>query len=307
MLFGKKNKETGKGQPQQEEQANRLEIDAAIRPGGVFMVQLLMKERCEMPSNEKLLEVLSKHLGEVEQFGNRESCVTFAAKEYIAQFQDGQAPVTLMIACCDEFQAGQIDDFHRSQMWDCQNDRDRILSECKYEVSATDMLGGALPSPVRANMLMDYLEALVELYPQCEAVYSINSGKLILADTIRQKKFTGVDRYIRFAVNVRLFNIQGTDHMVVDTLGLSLLYIEDIQYHFHSMDPNWVVEHAYNMASYLLDNDNPIKDGDTIDGITDGQLAQDIQWKCRYEAAMISPERRVIDVYMNEYAAGDRG
>ena len=47
-------------------------------------------------------------------------------------------------------------------------------------------------------MLMDYLEALVELYPQCEAVYNINSGKLILADVIRQQEMTGLDRFIRY-------------------------------------------------------------------------------------------------------------
>ena len=43
-------------------------------------------------------------------------------------------------------------------MWDCLSDRDRILSECKYQISASDKLGGGLPSKERANMLMDYLE-----------------------------------------------------------------------------------------------------------------------------------------------------
>ena len=84
-------------------------------------------------------------------------------------------------------------------------------------------------------MLMDYLEALVELYPQCEAVYNANSGKLIKADDIRKKEMTGIDRFIRYAVNVRFFNVEGTEDSVVDTLGLSLLYIEDLQYHFHDI------------------------------------------------------------------------
>ena len=155
-------------------------------------------------------------------------------------------------------------------------------------------------------MLMDYLEALVELYPQCEAVYNANSGKLILADDIRKKEMPGIDRFIRYAVNVRFFNVQGTEDSVVDTLGLSLLYIEDLQYHFHDMDPNWIVNHAYNVASYLLNNDNPMKDGDTIDGIRNGMIVQDIQWKCQYEDALIQPARIVMDVCMGEYAAGNR-
>lgn len=69
-------------------------------------------------------------------------------------------------------------------------------------------------------------------------------------------KSPGVDRFIRYAVNVRFFNVQGTEDSVVDTLGLSLLYIEDLQYHFRDMDPNWVVNHAYNLASYLLNKKN---------------------------------------------------
>ena len=87
-------------------------------------------------------------------------------------------------------------------MWDCIQDRDRILSECKYCVFANDILCVALPPLERAGFDMDFLEALLELYPTCETVYFLNSGKLMLEDAI-------------------------------------------LQYHFHTMDPNWVVGHAY--------------------------------------------------------------
>lgn len=72
------------------------------------------------------------------------------------------------------------------------------------------------------------------------------------------------------------------------------------------MDPNWVVGHAYNMASYILTNDRLIKDGDTIGGVTDGRLDQALQWKCRFEDSVVQPARPVLDVHMNEYAAGGR-
>ena len=306
---GKENRETEEKQhyEQQFQQDLSQKADSQIRPGGVFMVQLLMKEKCEMPASERFTEILSKHLGKVEVYGDRKVCVNFVAHDYISEMKDASLPVTLMISDCEEFVQGSIDAFRRSQMWDCMNDRDQILSECKYQVFANDMLGGGLPARKRANMLMDYLEALVELYPQCEAVYNVNSGKLIKADDIRKKEITGIDRFIRYAVNVRFFNVEGTEDSVVDTLGLSLLYIEDLQYHFHDMDPNWIVNHAYNLASYLLNNDNPMKDGDTIDGIRNGMIVQDIQWKCQYEDALIQPARVVMDVCMGDYAAGDRG
>ena len=269
------------------------------------MVTLLMKERCQMPTGERMTEVLAKHLGEIEQFGDGEHINCFAAKEHIARFEDGNVPVQLMIANCDESHTDKIGYIERSQFWDCP-DSEQLLAECKYQILATDVMGGALPAIERANMLMDYLEALVELFPECEAVYNLNSGKLIPADLIRENKMQGTDRFIRYAVNARFFNIQGTEDSVVDTRGLSLLYIEDIQYHFHDMDPNWVVEHAYNMASYLLENDRPIKDGDTIDGIVDGRFSRDLQWQCRFESSLIEPKRVVINVNMGEYAAGDQ-
>lgn len=302
----KRGSEEKQHQEQQFQQSLMQKTDLQIRPGGVFMVQLLMKEKCEMPSNERFTEILSKHLGKVEQYGDRKVSVMFAAHDYISEMKDASLPVTLMISDCEEFVQSSIDDFRRSQMWNCMSDRDQILSECKYQIFANDMLGGGLSAKKRANMLMDYLEALVELYPQCEAVYNANSGKLIKADDIRKKEMTGIDRFIRYAVNVRFFNVEGTKDSVVDTLGLSLLYIEDLQYHFHDMDPNWVVGHAYTVASYLLNNDNPMKDGDTVDGIRNGMIVQDIQLKCQFEDALIQPARVVIDVCMDEYAAGNR-
>lgn len=301
-----------KKKPQDTRQEAKEELekfDSTIRPGGVFMVQLLMKEKCDVPTAEGMTEILSKHLGKVEAFGDQnkeKGFFSFAAWDYQSEFSDAKVPVQLSIMGCEPFQADRIDEMKRSQMWNCQEDRDRILSECKYAVTSVDMLGGGLKAQIRANMLMDYLEALLELYPTCEAVYSLNSGKLILADTIRSGQVKGLDRFIQYCVNARFFNINGTNDHVVDTLGLSLLYIEDLQYHFHDMDPNWVVGHAYSMASYILSNDCPIKNGDTIDGIAGGRIVQDIQWKCCFEDSLIGPKRPVLDVCMGEYAAGER-
>ena len=40
-----------------------------------------------------------------------------------------------------------------------------------------------------------------------------------------------------FGVNVRFFNIEGTEDMLIDTVGMSTLFLPDLQYHFHGMDP----------------------------------------------------------------------
>ena len=72
------------------------------------------------------------------------------------------------------------------------------------------------------------------------------------------------------------------------------------------MDPNWVVNHAYNLASYILANDNPIQDGETVDGVEGGQMSRNLQWKCQYEDALIQPSRGVLDIHMGPFASGQR-
>lgn len=294
--------------------------DVTVRPGGVFAVQLLMKEACEMPSEEKIISVLEKHLGKIECSSYDEKFVSALTKRYSVKFKDDVVmPPKVMFTSCTSFDVSKIDELHLSQFWHHKDDYEQILSRCNYSVTATDMLAGGLPAKERAELDMDFVEALLDIYPECEALYFLNSGNLFLAEEVRHNDIPKKDRFIYFAVNVRFFNIQNSDDKLIDTLGLSLLRLPDLQYHFHikplggdmEMDIDWVVNHAYNTAVYLLDyaNDDEdffIKDGDTIGGIRDGKIVWDIFWKCHYEDALIQPPRLVLDICMNEYAAGGR-
>lgn len=275
-------------------------------PGAVFIMKLLFRKPVALPEKAHMTAAAQKRWGEIDCFWYDEKGAGLAVKRYQTQFKDGAVPPQVMIMGCSSFDGNEIDDFQKSQLWDCGEEGSRILSECQYQVIATDMLAAGLPAKERAELDMDFMEVLVELYPDCEAVYFFNSGKLILTDAIRGHQIPQEDRFIRFAVNARFFNIQGTDDMLVDTVGMSTLFLPDLQYHFHGMDPNWVVNHAYGVASYILSNDNPIESGDPIDGVVDGAFSREIQWKCQYESALIQPAREVIDICMNEYASGQR-
>ena len=287
-------------------EAFQQDLTKEEKAGGIFIVKLLFKEPVKMPLREQMEEVMQRRLGEAECFSYDGDTGTaqFAAKGYRAEFKDGTFPPMLMIAPA-AFNGVTIDDFTKSQMWDCADDKDRIFSECRYALIGTDMLAAALPASKRAALDMDFTEALVELFPECTAVYFENSGKLFTAETIRSHTVPCENRFIRFAVNVRFFTIQGGEDMLVDTLGMSLLFLPDLQYHFHGLNPNQIVNHAYNTAFYLLQNDNPIKNGDTIDGLPDGEAPSE-PWICRYEEALIQPAREVIDIDTGAFAAGNR-
>ncbi|MDD6771400.1 DUF4261 domain-containing protein [Inconstantimicrobium porci] len=275
-------------------------------PGSVFVMYLLMKDYCAMPDKGMMTEIMEKHLGEVDCFSHDKGVAGFAPKKYKVEFKEGSMPPELMVMDCIKADKLKLDDIARSQMWDCENSEE-ILEECKYYVVATDMMADLMENyKDRADMLMDYMEALMEMYPQCEAVLFESSKKMFTRDAIINHQIPRKDRFIYFTVNVRFFNIEGTDDMLVDSLGMSTLYLPDVQYHFHGVDPNWVVNHAYNLLSYIYDNNSPIKSGETIDGVEEGRISQDLQWKCQYEEALIQPAREVLDINMGEYAAGRR-
>ncbi len=274
--------------------------------GAICPIHLFFREKAAMPSRAEMLTVMGRHLGEVDCFCYDGKMAGFNPGKYTAQFKDGAMPPQLMVMECIEAKDFHLDEITRSQMWDCPESRE-ILSRCKYHVIAVDMLGGAIPDyKDRADMLMDFMEALVELYPECEAVLFQNSGKLFARDKIVNHRIPREDRFVYFAVNVRFFNIQGTQDVLIDSLGMGTLYLPDVQYHFHGMNPNWVVNHAYNVLSYIYENNAPIASGETIDGIADGQMEPGIRWRCQYEDALIQPARMVMDICMNEYAAGSR-
>ena len=281
--------------------------DNSVRPGGLFFVELLMPKQCDMPTRDTMVEVFTKHLGPVDCFSYGAESAGFAPQNYKVHYEDNDADIspTLMVTNCEKIDKPVLDDFERSQVWDCPN-VDELLDECQYRVFATDMLASGLEPNERADMLVKYVDALLELYPSCKAVIFGPSRKFLSRETIENHPDKEVTRFIYYAVNVRYFSIQGTDDMMVDTLGMSTLFYPDLQYHFHGMNPDEIVNHAYSVLYYIFEHDNPIDDGQTIAGLENGDLNPDIKWKVQYEDSLIQPVRTVIDINLGEYASGTR-
>ena len=281
--------------------------DDSVRPGGLFFVELLMPAQCDMPDRDTMVEVFTKHLGPVDCFSYGAESAGFAPQNYKVHYEDNDAdvPPTLMVTNCEKIDKPVLDDFERSQVWDCPN-VDELLDECQYRVFATDMLASGLEPKERADMLVKYVDALLELYPSCKAVVFGPARKLLSRETIENHPDKNVTRFIYYAVNVRYFSIQGTDDMMVDTLGMSTLFYPDLQYHFHGMNPDEIVNHAYSVLYYIFEHDNPIDDGQTIAGLENGDMNPDIKWAVQYEDSLIQPVRTVIDINMGEYASGTR-
>ena len=291
-----------------EEKVFKQDLDQESVPAGaIFLVHLLFKEPCGMPDKDFMVSVLNEHLGDVDCFSCDDTSAGFMAKRYSVYYQEENKsmPPMLMLTSPFEIQKPIMNEMDISQTWNCP-EAEEILNSCKYQVLANDMMAAGLHYLERAEMLTDYVDALLEIYPTCKAIVFETSKKMYTRDALVNCGVPKEDKFIYYAVNVRFFNIQGTDDMIVDTVGMGTLFMPDLQYHFHGMDPNWVVNHAYNVLSYMFARENPIKSGDHIDGVKDGKMSRDVQWNVRYEGALIQPLREVIDFDMNELASGNR-
>ncbi len=275
-------------------------------PGAMFMITLLSEENCDFPPQESTEASLEKHLGKIniQKYGSE--LIAFAPQEYFIENNGKSIPPLLSVFQCTASGNDDIDDLTRSQMWDCP-EREEILDKCRFRITACDMMGGMMNTDYkrRAEMLVKFTDALLEMFPQCRAVYFKSSGKLLTPDNFADKSIPEKYRFVCHAVNVRFFNIQNTEDMMVDTLGMGILGLPDLQYHFHGLEPNDVVLHAKNVLAYIYDNDCPIESGHTIDGVKDASGKCE-KWRCQFENSLIQPVREVIDIEAGEYASGQR-
>lgn len=273
--------------------------------GNVFVIHLLMQDKCPVPEKQDVISIMEKHLGDIECYSYSEESIGFDVKKYPLDFDGKTAYPMLMLTNCFLNEKLSFDELTSSQMWDCPESNE-IIARCHYDVVAVDMLSAYMDYKDRADMLMNFTEALMELYPTCEAVYFDCSGKMFTRRAILEHSIPRKDRFIYFAVNVRFFNIEGSGDMLIDSLGMSELDLPDVQYHFHDLDPDSVVNHAYTVLSYIYENNCPIESGETIDGLKNGRISRDVQWVCQFEEALVQPARTVMNINTMEFAAGKR-
>ena len=267
----------------------------------VFLVHLLFKEEVAIPSEEECLSVMEKHIGPSDCKHNGKMA-GFHPKKYDHARYDSHP--YLMMSPCTAMDDFKIDEFTKAQIRDCNN-KEEILENAKYHIIAADSFTSDMNYKKRAEMLMEYVEGLVELFPECIGVLFQPSGKMFSRDQIANNSISKEDKFVYFVVNARCFYIN-EDEAVIDTMGLGILGLPDIQYHFGGIDPAEIAYHAYIIASFIYNNNNPVNENDSVDGIKNGEFDPDTEWKCRYEESLIQPVRTVIDINTGEYARGVR-
>ncbi|MBQ5990218.1 MAG: DUF4261 domain-containing protein [Oscillospiraceae bacterium] len=283
---------------------NKKLTDQYEQPSDVFQMWLLFDHEPVRPDEAVLKAALEAKCGKVDTIASSTELTSFGVKRYTSRIKDNDIPAQVMLGNIMPFRQKDITAAERAQIRDIE-DRDTFLSKCTHKIAATDMMA-ALDTEHRTKLLMNWLEVVVDVFKDCIAVWVPSGGKLIPADLIRSGKVEKQDRFVCYCVNARFFKIENTDEMLVDTHGMCAVGLKDVQCHFKGLDPDNVINYIYNIAFFVMQFGDQIKNGDTIEGLNGDTIDENVLWTCRYEDAMVAPMRAVLDICPGEYAAGER-
>jgi hypothetical protein len=167
------------------------------------------------------------------------------------------------------------------------------------------MMAQGLPYRERLFLFLDALEAIVTTLP-CRAIHWRQSQQITTPQLFLEARGNREQHpLLAGPLNVRYFNVSNGSvpgEALVDTAGLSVFGVPDVQCHFHGLDPDRLVALLYNLGIYVFENPEAIESGHTVDGIEPGQ-----KWRCQYEDALVPPARVVLDIDPGPgFAAGGR-
>jgi hypothetical protein len=168
---------------------------------------------------------------------------------------------------------------------------------------ANDLMAAALDPKIRNKQFRGFIRAIQEVAP-CKAMHWMNTELLVHPGQFVFRQDESDANPLYGSINVRFFNIQGSNgDLLMDTLGLAVLGLPDIQCHYRELQPTDVARVLYDVAYYLFQGGDVIKDGETVPGVLDHD-----KWRCQHEMALAGPERVVLDLNPSgQYAAGKRG
>lgn len=146
-----------------------------------------------------------------------------------------------------------------------------------------ELMGRALPREQRLGTLLPVITGIVRA-TRPDAVLWLPAG--YLAEPRRVLEETR-----DVLVNVRMFRIEQTGAVLMDTMGLAPLGLPDLQCKATDVKPGRLAAQLKNLASYLLENGDVILDGHTVEGAGPGTA-----WRASRRNALAEPARQVIDL-----------
>lgn len=179
-----------------------------------------------------------------------------------------------------------------SQTWDWA-EAETVVDRGRQSIVVTELGATGLSPQTRVSALAEVVAELIR-----------STGPLAISWGHSQRvsdPATWVAGDLDGVINVRMFSV-GSGDLLMDTLGLHVFDLPDLQCHFRGRTPGEIATLLFLTAVYVFDAGDVIGDGETIAG-PDGSGP----YVCRHEPALLEPRRTVLDIDLGDpYAAGDR-
>jgi hypothetical protein len=218
-----------------------------------------------------------------------EPMVGVSFPERLVHFDDAEIPMVVWIGAGEQGVSVQSMQEILRQSWSWP-DAESVVRGLDHALSVTDIMAGPLDRGVRLPLYHSVLGALVETSHPIATEWLI--GQRYLQPDSYLLDLKGDPAALRSTLNVRYITL--ADHpgeQLMDTVGLACLGLPDVQMHFTDLDPGWVANKLLSVGIYLFEKGDVIEDGHTVPGVSD-----DERWPCAHEAAMLGPNREVLDI-----------
>lgn len=268
----------------------------------IYAIELLSPNPITF-DNDAIYDALQEQFTGVERISPPDKPPLFAFPEYSVEFDEGIVPVQIAFFPSDD-EPIDHDLYAESiqQTWDWEGVAD-VVAKCRHRGLITDLMATRLDRHSRLELMQKVVMALLTIV-DCEAIHWRPSKKIVNPQAYLHNLTLADPDPFYGALNVRLFNIQNTNppEFVMDTMGLAVLGLPDIQCHFRDLAPPSIANLLFSLGYYLLENGDVINDGETVQGLT-----YDDRWACHHEVGLFAPERDVLDINPGHpYAAGNR-
>jgi hypothetical protein len=249
---------------------------------GVYAVELLYDRQPEF-DEARLLGALRSRLGAVEPIEGMDSSLGFIIGDLHASFADVRTNAQLVITSTEVGYSPELAADSLQQTWDWPGAADAVAG-CTRGVFVSDFLARTLPPAVRLRFMVEAVRTVVELAPPL-AIDWKPAQKLV-------DPRTGLTAPT-LPFNVRFFTLADSGENVMDTRGLDILGLPDVQCRFIGLSPAEVASHLYGIAAHLVQQ-GPVRDG-FVAAATDGH-----RWVCRYGESLAGPTRQILDLRQDQ-------
>ena len=272
---------------------------------GVYAAELFFERRPTL-TRAAFVEAVRRFSPTVELLGGdkAEGPLAVLHNDYPVTYSDGPVlPAQTVFLLTDKDPSLDALESALQQTWDFPDARE-IVSRATSCGLLTDLMAGPLSPVDRLSAFQRTLDGLLTLV-QPLAIHWQASDRLVEP---RQYTAGGPRKYPdpqAGPINVRLFRIENaagdTGDVVMDSRGLDVFGLPDVQCHFRGLEAGPMAGLLYGIAAYLIEKGDVIENGHTVEGL-DGQ-----KWRCQHEAAMVGPDRVVLDINPGApHAAGNR-